>query len=92
MHTRTRVTGIQSHLQCLWQALDAIEKLSEEEINDAMTQGMFENRKYAILGVISHNKWNADMSETLRTINTDKWAIPSAKSDGEAEEKLESCT
>ena len=32
------------------------------------------------------------MSETLRTLNTDMWAILSAKSEGEAEEKLESCT
>ena len=32
------------------------------------------------------------MSDTLRTLNTDVWAIRSAKAEGEAEEKLESCS
>ena len=31
------------------------------------------------------------MSDTLNTLNTDMWAILSAKADGEADEKMESC-
>ena len=41
--------------------------------------------------MIAHKAADSDMSDTLRTLNFDMWALHSAKAEGEAEEKLESC-
>ena len=72
---------------------DSIEKLSEDEINDALKQGTFDSRRDAIITLIANKRGgNPDMSEILRTLNVDMWAILSAKAEGKAEEKLESCT
>ena len=70
-----------------------MEKLTEDEVNEANKQGIFDS-KLEIIGTFIANKRNAnqDMSDTLRTINADMWAILSAKAEGEAEEKSESCT
>ena len=73
--------------------LDHVEKLSEDEINEASKQTNFENRLDVIISVIENKRGgNKDMSDLLRTLNVDMWAILSAKAEGEAEEKLESCS
>ena len=73
--------------------LDHVEKLTEDEINEAIKQGNFDSRRDAIINMISNKRGgNQDLSDLLRTLNVDMWAILSAKAEGEAEEKLESCT
>jgi len=69
------------------QALDQVEKLNEDEINEFFRQGVFDSRKEAIISLIAHKTSKTDLAEILRTLNTDMWAILSAKAEGEAEEK-----
>ena len=74
-------------------ALDHVEKLTEDEINEANRQGTLDSRRDVIITLVANTHGrNQDMSETLCSLNTDMWAILSAKAAGEAEEKLESCT
>ena len=53
--------------------------------------GTFDNYKDAIIATIAHKDGNPDISDVLKTLNVDMWALLSAKAEGEAEEKLESC-
>ena len=65
--------------------------MTEDEVNQTLTDGSFSNRKKAIIAIIAHKRSNTDMTETLRTLNIDMWSILSAKAEGEAEEQLEGC-
>ena len=72
-------------------ALELVEKLSEEELINTKQMGTFDNFKDAIIASVAHKQGNSDISDVLRTLNVDMWALLSAKAEGEAEEKLESC-
>ena len=72
------------------QALEAVEKLSEEELIDSRQKGTFDNYKDAIIAVTANKSGSSELQEVLRTLNVDMWALLSAKAEGEAEEKLES--
>jgi hypothetical protein len=65
--------------------------LSEEEFIDTRQKGNFDIFKDAIVATIAPKAPNSEMSDVLRTLNVDMWALLSAKADGEAEEKLKSC-
>ena len=41
--------------------------------------------------MIADKRSNSDMTDVLRTLNTDVWATLNVKAEGEAEEKSESC-
>ena len=69
--------------------IDFIEKhLGEEEMNDAVTSGCFDNRKDAVIALVANKGNDIAMTETLCTLNIDLWFILSANPEGEAEEKL----
>ena len=73
------------------QALEAVEKLSEEELIDTRQKGTFDNYKDAIIATIAHKTGSLELSELLGILNVNMWALLSAKAEGEAGEKLESC-
>ena len=63
------------------------------ESKAANRQGTIDSRLDVITTDVAHKSdGDQDTSEPLRTLNTDMWAILSAKAEGEAEEKFESCT
>ena len=73
--------------------LDYVDKLTNDEINDANRQGTFDARRHVIIMVIANKRnGNEDMSELLCIPKASTWPIFSAQAEGEAEEKLESCT
>ena len=72
--------------------LDAVEKITEDEINDAIQLRGYTTRCDAITNLVSQKHNNQDVTNLMSTLNTDLWAILCAKAEGEAEEKLESCT
>ena len=72
-------------------ALDPIERLSEEEVISTKQLGNFDNYKDSIINAIEQKQGNNNVSDVLGTLNVDMWALLSAKAEGEAEEKLESC-
>ena len=53
--------------------------------------GTFVRHKHAINAVVAHKRGNSRISDVHRNPNVDMWALLSAKAEGEAEEKLESC-
>ena len=71
--------------------LDAIDKLAEEEVMSTKQGGTSDKCEDAIIAVMEHRTGNSSTADILRTLNVDMWALPSAKAEGEAEEKLESC-
>ena len=74
------------------QALDFIEKLGEDEANDARIDGTFDCQKDRTITFITDKRDSSpDTSESLKTLNVDMWSLLSAKAEGEAEEKLERC-
>ena len=70
--------------------LDSVEKLTEDEVDEAIQLGSFDTRCGAISTLVSQ-KLNRNVTDTMKTLNVDMWAILTAKADGEAEEKLGSC-
>ena len=64
----------------------------EGEINEAYKQGTSDNQMDVIIALVDLERYNPTMSETLKTVNADRWATLTAKAEGEAEEELESCT
>ena len=72
-------------------AFDGIEKLPEEEVTSTKQGGTFDNYKDAIIAVIARRTGNSSTADIFRTLNVDMWALLSAKPEGEAELKLESC-
>ena len=75
------------------QVLHWVETSTEDEINDAHRQGTFDNKLEVIGYVVACKRTgNQDMSELLRILNADMWAILSVKAEGDAEVKFESRT
>ena len=75
------------------QAFDSIEKLTEDEVNYAGKNGIFDNRNDITRTIAADKRGgNPDLPETLKTLNIDMWSLLSAKAEGEGEETLESCS
>ena len=73
--------------------LELVEKMTEEEItNKFIIQGCT-TKKESIVMILEEKYGHAykDLEESLETANRDLWSILSAKSTGEAEEKMEGC-
>ena len=66
-------------------ALEAIQKLSEEDLIDVKQKGAFDNYKDAIIATITHKTSNSDMPDVLSHLNVDMWALLDVKAEGEAE-------
>ena len=52
---------------------------------------MFDNHKEAIISLVNQKRGDNTMQELLSTLNTNLWAILTAKAEGEAEEKMDGC-
>ena len=73
--------------------LELLEKLTEEQIQTKYIAGGCTTKKEAIIQVMEekHGQHYKDLEEPLEIANRDMWSILSAKSSGEAEEKMEGC-
>lgn len=70
-----------------------VEKMTEEEIHKEFNDSGCTSKKEAIILVIEkkYGESHRDLEESLEVANRDMWSILSAKSNGEAEEKMEGC-
>ena len=73
--------------------LELVEKMTEEEILNKFNANGCTSTKEAMISVLGerHGQSHRDLEESLKVANRDMWSILSAKSNGEAEEKMEGC-
>ena len=68
-------------------AIEAPEKLREDEVPKTEKQGGFNNNKEVIVTIISNKRGDREFEETLEVLNVDLWATPTAESEGESRGK-----
>ena len=74
-------------------ALEMLEKLTEEKIQEVQSENGMLTKKGAIIKVLTgtHGGNEQEMESRFEELNRDLWSVLSAKAEGKAEEKMERC-